>query len=459
MEARDGGNEFPRARGDATARYDRAARCRACRSDSRGIAGRDAKMTSRDSSPAPRRSRRIGAKLLLALGGTLASLALAEVVTRIAGGGGAMVSRAMFFAFDPDAGWRCRPNLDLRFVEPGLYDVRVRCNSQGLRDREHATRKPAGARRLLCVGDSYVWGQGVEDEQTVASRLGRELQGIETINLGVAGYSAVQELVRLETDGLSYQPDWTVVFFCDNDLDSNFETKDGRRPLVELRGDDALHVVNRPVSEPWLQPISTWIHERSRLLVEFEYCTGLVRERLALRRAAARAAADANAPVAAATTANRAKPRPGPVRAEEIQFSLVDRFLEPDARMDQAWRTLQQIYARMRDLATERGSRLLVVYVPDPPLAVESLYRGLLAHAGLAESQADWNRPGRRLAELCGAIGVPELDLAPAFRAAPDPARLFLSPDPHWSAVGNEIAAASVAQKLRELDPQLPPKR
>src|SRR5215831_3181684 len=147
-------------------------------------------MTSRDATIAPRRSRRIGAKLLLALGGTLASLALAEIVTRIAGGGGAMVSRAMFFTFDPDAGWRCRPNLDLRFVAPGLYDVRVRCNSRGLRDREHATERRAGVRRILCVGDSYVWGQGVENEQTVASLLERRLEGVETINLGVAGYSA-----------------------------------------------------------------------------------------------------------------------------------------------------------------------------------------------------------------------------------------------------------------------------
>lgn len=409
-------------------------------------------MVSRDALSAGPRSRRIGAKLLLSLAATVVSLLLAEVVTRIAGGGGAMVSRAMFFSFDPDAGWRCRPNLDLRFVEPGLYDVRVRCNSQGLRDREHASAKQAGARRILCVGDSYVWGQGVENEQTVASLVERDLPGVETINLGVAGYSSVQELVRLETDGLSYQPDWTVVFFCDNDLESNFETKDGRRPLVELRGDDALHVVNRPVPRPWLQPISTWIHERSRLLVEFEFCTGLVRERIALHKAAARAARETPAASERTPPVDRA----GPLRSDEIQFSLIDRFLAPDSRMEQAWRTLQQIYVAMRDDAAARGSRMLVVYVPDPPLAVESLYHGLLAHAGLSDSQADWNRPGRRLAAICDAIGVPEIDLAPSFRTAPDPAGLFLSPDPHWSVAGNELAAAAVARKLHELDAQLP---
>jgi lysophospholipase L1-like esterase len=368
----------------------------------------------------------------------------------------------MFFTYDADAGWRCRPDIDLRFVQPGLYDVRVRCNSQGLRDRDHAVAKAAGVVRILCVGDSYVWGQGVENEQTVASLVERDLPGVETINLGVAGYSAVQELVRLETDGLEYRPDWTVVFFCDNDLDSNFETKDGRRPLVELRDDDALHIVNRPVPQPWLAPLSTWLHERSRLLVEFDYCVGLVRERLAQQKAAARVAAAAKTPAAtpAAPTRREVEPtRVGRVRSDEIQFSLVDRFLAPDARMDQAWRTLQQIYVEMRDRAAQRGSRLLVVYVPDPPLGVESLFRGLLAHARLQEGEADWNRPGKRLAQLCDAIGVPWLDLAPAFRAAPDPARLFLSPDPHWSVAGNEIAAKAVAQKLRELDSRLPSKR
>jgi len=395
-----------------------------------------------------RRPRRVGAKLLLALGGILAALVIAELATRLSGGGEAMVSRVMFFCFDPDAGWRCRPGIDLRFVQPGLYDVRVRCNSRGMRDREHVLAKPAGTRRILCVGDSYVWGQGVENEQTTAALLERELPGFESINLGVAGYSAVQELVRLETDGLDYQPDWTVVFFCDNDLDSNFETKDGRRPTVALRGDDVLHIEHRPVQRPWLQPLSTWIHERSRLLVEFEYCTGLLREASAQRKAAARTAT---------TGATRPPParHDGPVRAEEIEFSRIDRFLEPDARMDQAWRTLQQIYDEMRERCAKAGSRMLVVYVPDPSLAVASIYHGLLAQAGVPETRADWNRPAQRLAQSCAAIGVPELDLAPAFRAAQDPARLFFSPDPHWSAAGHVIAANAIAKKLRELDAQI----
>jgi hypothetical protein len=393
--------------------------------------------------------------------GIALGLGLAEVATRVAGGGEAALTRGMFFQFDREAGWRCRAGVDLRFVLPGDYDVRVRCNSQGLRDREHPFAKPAGVRRLLCLGDSYTWGQGVENEQMFASVLERELPGSETINFGVAGYSAVQELVRLETDGLSYAPDWTVVLFCDNDLDGDFSRKGERRPVADLREDGALHVIHRPVEQGFTEPVTRWLRTHSRLAIEFDYRVRLMGERLDEQRAVERA----KGPVppdrrALATTGKVDASAPAhTLRARDIEFSLIDRFLPPDDRMDQAWRTLGQIYAAMRDMALQHGSRLLVVYVPDPRLALEPVYRELLRQAGATPAQSDWDRPSKRLAGLCHELGVPCLDLVPLFRRAPDPARLFHHRDPHWSAAGAELAAKAAAERIRELDPAAGSKR
>jgi len=264
--------------------------------------------------------------------------------------------------------------------------------------------------------------------------------------------------VLFEEEGVRYAPDWTVLLFCDNDLDSNFDDKGLYRPRAGLDangGSDALRIVNRPVAAKASQAPTEWIHRHSRLVLEFDWCVALMRERRDELRAAARAAATAQSAAPAATFRSTGKR----ITAQEIRFSLVDRFLAPDERMDQAWRTLGQIYARLRDDAAEHGGRLLVAYVPDPTLAIAASFRGLLDQAGIAHERADWDRPSRRLAELCQELGVACVDLAPAFRSTPDPARLFLKRDPHWSAAGADLAARTVAARLRELDPGFASKR
>src|SRR5262245_2139753 len=178
--------------------------------------------------------RRLVGRLALAVAGTLLGLALGEVTVRALGCGDVTFDRSKLHAFDPDAGWICQPGLDLRYELTGSFDVRVRCNSRGLRDTEHAFEKVQGLLRIVCSGDSFMWGYGVEDDETFPACLARSLPNTETINLGVSGYSTVQEYVRLETEGMRYSPDWVVFFVCWNDLDANFDDKDGRRPIARL---------------------------------------------------------------------------------------------------------------------------------------------------------------------------------------------------------------------------------
>jgi hypothetical protein len=77
----------------------------------------------------------------------------------------------------------------------------------------------------VLIGDSYVEGWYVSDEQTVASRLAARL-GRPVANLGVAGYGTMQELRVLQGDALRRSPRIAVWFFFEgNDLydDQNFE--------------------------------------------------------------------------------------------------------------------------------------------------------------------------------------------------------------------------------------------
>jgi len=99
----------------------------------------------------------------------------------------------------------------LEELVPGWSDIfhggRLTVNSAGLRDREYEVAKPEGVFRIVVLGQSYVLGEGVNDEETfenvledrlnesVAASLG--YRRIEIINLGAPGYSAMQQRADL----------------------------------------------------------------------------------------------------------------------------------------------------------------------------------------------------------------------------------------------------------------------
>lgn len=81
------------------------------------------------------------------------------------------------------------------FVEdyPARPKVRYQVNGWGLRGGEWSQHKPAGAVRVAIVGDSFVFGSGVEAPDTLAHQLDARLRErfvsarFEVLNLGVPG--------------------------------------------------------------------------------------------------------------------------------------------------------------------------------------------------------------------------------------------------------------------------------
>lgn len=102
-------------------------------------------------------------------------------------------------------------------------------NEDGLRERDLPREKPAGTRRILCLGDSVTFGHWVTAEQAFPRQLEHALSGrvggrLEVINAGVPGYSPFQELLWMEEKGWSYQPDLIIVGFVLNDVVERYLT-------------------------------------------------------------------------------------------------------------------------------------------------------------------------------------------------------------------------------------------
>ncbi len=123
---------------------------------------------------------------------------------------------------DPFVGYRNKPN-----VHDYVYGfIRVDTNSLGYRGPEVSAGKSPGTFRILGLGDSVMWGLGVQERDTTLRVLEQELQtrygeskGVrfEAVNTAVYGYSNYQELVTLERQGLPQCPDLVVLGFVFND--------------------------------------------------------------------------------------------------------------------------------------------------------------------------------------------------------------------------------------------------
>lgn len=102
--------------------------------------------------------------------------------------------------------------------------VAMHFNRFGLREREDLTLdKPAGTRRIVCLGDSFTLGWGVRAEHNwpvlVEALLRKQAGEVQVVNCGGAGSAYADEYaLALEHRHGRFQPDVVVVTLCLNDL-------------------------------------------------------------------------------------------------------------------------------------------------------------------------------------------------------------------------------------------------
>lgn len=153
-----------------------------------------------------------------------------------------------FWQYDAKYGWSHVPNATGRFASFG-FDTTVVTNSAGFRGKEVALQKDPSTTRVLVLGDSYVWGFGVQDDEVFTSRMERLCQRVEVVNFGVSGYSTDQQLLLFRDKGSAYGADLVVLVLTANDYEDNARSKVYvyyHKPAFVLDG-DRLVLINQPV--------------------------------------------------------------------------------------------------------------------------------------------------------------------------------------------------------------------
>ncbi|MDP7015336.1 MAG: GDSL-type esterase/lipase family protein [Pirellulaceae bacterium] len=107
------------------------------------------------------------------------------------------------------------------YFDPG-NSIDMVHNSVGWRDVEHELEKPPNTYRIMGLGDSYLWGEGVRLQDCCLTKLEDLLQPgeqvrVETINTAFSSLNTVDQRDRLAYRGLAYEPDLVITFFVLND--------------------------------------------------------------------------------------------------------------------------------------------------------------------------------------------------------------------------------------------------
>ncbi len=323
-----------------------------------------------------------------------------------------------FYAADPVLGWRLAPDLDVEFSNQADFRARVRTDRHGFRVGGTLPVAPA----LLAVGDSFVFGWGVEADEAFVSRAAAAA-GASVWNAGVPLYDVCQEADMAIGLLPELRPRAVVLGIClGNDESDALTDRHGFEVVAgALVPRGPVSAGNRLRRALW-QPLLDRSH-LLRLVRGSEPVDWLQREVFGVSSFSRWVARQR------LTVFSR------PAAAEVLEGS----------------RRLVGCVERLRDRSSLAGAALVVVLVPDQ-LEVEPARLAATA-AWLDEpmSAVDAGAPRERIAPALAALGIAVVDPLEELARERDRTRLFFRQDPHLTAAGHAAVARALAPVLVRL--------
>jgi len=292
----------------------------------------------------------------------------------------------------PELGWAMVPG-DLHYT----YDIPVKLNALGFRGPD-VDAKTATEYRIVALGDSHVYGQGVADADLATSVLERHYRqaprscDVRVVNLGVRAYGINQEYGVLRLLGRRLAPDHVLLFFSLNDFE----------------------LVN--VQRRW---------EQFRHLDWYTFDLGAKPEGAVMRWWTVRQIARTSALINWAHDAWWAW-----TERDNVEDAALRGQLDPAKIED-----VRGHLARFAALADELDARFTIVLVP---------------HAAQIRHDFPQNRYQRTIAELAEPLGLPVIDPLPVFRRDDaEHRRLPVIPfDGHYDAAGQRLLATGIIERF-----------
>lgn len=321
------------------------------------------------------------------------------------------IAEASHTEYDEELGWVNLPNVSRpNMYGPGVY---VSTNSQGFRNRQDfSPTVPPDKIRLICSGDSFTFGYGVDNEHTWCHLLTGQDSRLQGVNMGQGGYGVDQAYLWYKRDGTKLEYDIHLFTFITNDflrMQVNEFVGYGK-PLLRVV-DDELMVTNVPVPPP--SPAYLWLVQNREAIVglkSIQLVSGI-------------------------------QPENGtPAQSTAAQLD----------RNDDAEQVATKLFQNLQQLNESKNSVLVLVYLPT-----------LMDYDTLPADTELWRE---RIHAIAEAHDIILIDLLTEFRELPgyQVQQFFITPQAatrpeaagHYTAEGNAYIAEQLYEKLLSL-PQI----
>jgi lysophospholipase L1-like esterase len=371
---------------------------------------------------------------------------------------------------------RLAPNTSWRH-HSDEFDYEFRTNSLGFRGPEIPfDRTKSNVRRILVVGDSFVAGHGVSEDDLFTTQWQRHLNEdrgtgsqTEVVNLGRTGTSTWGELRLFESIGRRFKPDVVVLcVYLGNDLaeiveEQTPEDDTSWSPPGWVRS-LAYHIAPNAYLELAMRRQAGQTQEQSKARTDEE----LLADVLAAARSRGVDEGDARRRFESLPADVLESARDGLFARHRLLQACADpdralRSLDPDGpTYARSWHRMEDALDRVRAAVQSARAELRLVVIPSA-LQVSDEAQAFDRRLGMAV-QSSWLKDpcGTQQAVTGWAVRnhVPLLDLTDPLRRSDEPC--YFVRDGHFNPAGHSVTAHELARWLNPADadaPRTPPSR
>ncbi len=305
--------------------------------------------------------------------------------------------------YDAELGWVAIPNLYIKdMYGPGVY---LRTNSRGFRkSAEVDPRSPSDRLRIICSGDSFTLGWGVDNDHNWCQLLESLDARLQTVNMGQGGYGIDQAYLWYLRDGTPLEHQVHLFAFIADDFNrmQRADFVGYGKPLLRVK-DGKLVTENVPV--PRRSYYVPWLTQNLHLIRE--------------------------------------------LRAVDLPLKVLQRLGSGEKNASESTRqeadaraTVMKIFEHLNEINRRKNSSLVLVFLPS------------LDDYETNQAADRWRR---FLQVETSKSGIPLIDLIGDFQqlSETEVRKLFLlergGPHYHYSVAGNQYIATQLYDRLRLL--------
>lgn len=337
---------------------------------------------------------------------------------------------------------RLRPNSVCQ-VETKEFAVEYRTNSYGLRDVDFPKEKPTDVKRILFLGDSFTFGTGVSLENTMVKKVEKLLNNssasgmVQTINAGVGGHSPIDEYLYLKYHGVEFDPDLVIVNLHMNDF------VEERAGLKHAKKDEKEEIISNYIEKKTWFPrqIDKFLQDNS-----FSYNIFLRNEEK-LVRLKSRISAVLRGERPSKYTKGFEDFTPGDI---DTDLFAITRDI-PDSDFQKLFVPVTQRLLVIKKFLNERQIPMIIVIIPNAHQVSENEWQSGRQIMKLTEKIYP-RKIFDELDDFAKSNNILILDMSPyliSFATSNPGTKLYYDYDGHFTPLGQEVAADTLAQFIK----------